>query len=102
MICIRWFKTKLNWWRSKRLADKLLRLKKPEPKKELPPPKKTWLDRIQEKFPTFRYVSTQRGGLNMPKRRPCPVCGKWSKRRNKTLGGADYHCPSHGLFFVSA
>jgi hypothetical protein len=37
---------------------------------------------------------------NMPKRQPCPVCKKPSKRGSKTLGGANYICPKHGPFFV--
>ncbi len=47
-----------------------------------------------------------RGGSNafpdMPKHQPCPRCQKQSKRESKTLGGANYVCPSHGKFFVRA
>jgi len=39
---------------------------------------------------------------DMPKYQPCPRCGKNSKRDNKTMGGANYLCPNHGVFFVKA
>lgn len=39
---------------------------------------------------------------NMPKYQPCPECGKPSKRVSKTLGGANYRCPTDGEFFVRA
>lgn len=52
--------------------------------------------------PMYRVVGTSRGGPNMPKRQPCPKCGKWSKRGAKTLGGAYYSCSTHGEFFVRA
>jgi len=76
------------------------------PEKEIadvkPPEKKpSWLERIRERK-RQRYVNTQLGGINMPKYQPCPLCGRGSKRREKTLGGANYHCPSHGIFFVRA
>lgn len=48
----------------------------------------------------YRMVRTSRGGINMPKKQPCPVCSSNSKRRDKTLGGANYRCPRHGSFFV--
>ena len=38
--------------------------------------------------------------LPMPKHQRCPMCRKWSNRVSKTLGGANYHCPNHGDFFV--
>lgn len=47
-----------------------------------------------------RKVVTSRGGPNMPKRQPCPVCGSWVKRDRKTVGGAYYVCPNDGEFFV--
>ena len=37
---------------------------------------------------------------DMPKHQLCPQCQKWSKRESKTLGGANYVCPTHGKFFV--
>jgi len=48
----------------------------------------------------YRMVRTSRGGINMPKRQPCPVCSSNSKRTGKTLGGANYRCSKHGFFFV--
>jgi len=48
----------------------------------------------------YRMVRTSRGGINMPKKQPCPVCSSNSKRIDKTLGGANYRCSKHGSFFV--
>ena len=36
----------------------------------------------------------------MPGHQYCPECHKWSKRIDKTVGGANYHCPNHGDFFA--
>jgi len=40
----------------------------------------------------------------MPGRQPCPYlnCGKGSKRDRKTLAGAYYQCPNHGMFLVKS
>ncbi|MBA7642564.1 hypothetical protein ES703_50259 [subsurface metagenome] len=57
------------------------------------PPRKWW------EFPV-RLVRTSRGGPNMPKYQPCPQCRARSKRQSKTLGGANYRCVKHGVFFV--
>jgi hypothetical protein len=40
--------------------------------------------------------------VNMPKRQPCPTHGGNCKRVNRTVGGAIYHCPRCGNFFVQA
>jgi len=37
-----------------------------------------------------RIILTSQGGPNMPKRQPCPQCGKWVKRGKKTESGAYY------------
>ena len=39
-----------------------------------------------------KYVSTRRGGPNMPKRQPCPLCRRMAKRVRKTVGGGHYYC----------
>lgn len=39
-----------------------------------------------------KYVSTRRGGPNMPKRQPCPKCHASVRRTRKTMGGAHYYC----------
>ena len=39
-----------------------------------------------------RVVNTSRGKFNMPKRQPCPDCGRWVKRSYKTADGAVYIC----------
>lgn len=68
--------------------DKILAtMEKEKPKKERPP---------------RRLVRTSRGGLDMPKYQPCPMCWRRSKRREKTLSGAHYRCPNHGIFLVKA
>jgi hypothetical protein len=74
----------------------------PETKAEEPQvvKRKTWLQKMLDRFPTFRLIDTSRGGLNMPKRQPCPDCHKWCQRRQKTMGGARYGCSVHGDFFV--
>ena len=80
-ICLRWLRSKL---RRKQVSAK-------EEK------------RTEEGFPKYRFRFPERpfwGLLNRPKRQRCPVCGKWSKREEKTMGGANYRCPKHGLFFV--
>ena len=87
------------WRRSKQVSAREGKSPEEVPIREK---RKTRLERIRERFPSFRFISTSLGGLNMPKRQPCPVCGKGSKRREKTMGGANYHCPRHGLFFVRA
>jgi len=63
---------------------------------------KTWLEKMREKFPHFRFVDTSLGGPNMPKYQPCPspACGVNRKRVSKTEGGANYRCVNHGDFFV--
>ena len=70
---------------------------KRKPKKEVvvkeKPPRKWWQVPV-------RVVRTSRGGLNMPKFQPCPQCHAGSKRYNKTMGGANYSCRTHGEFFV--
>jgi hypothetical protein len=38
--------------------------------------------------------------VKMPRYQPCPECKKGSRRVRKALGGANYHCPNHGDFFV--
>lgn len=38
----------------------------------------------------------------MPKRQPCPRCGKWSPRIDRTPGGARYGHRAHQPFFVYA
>ena len=38
------------------------------------------------------YPSTNRGGPNMPKRQPCPLCRRMAKRVRKTVGGGHYYC----------
>jgi hypothetical protein len=48
-----------------------------------------------------RAVDTRQGGPNMPRRQRCS-CGRWAKRKRKTMGGAYYKCPIHGEFFVRA
>lgn len=64
----------------------------PEPKKK--PPRKWW------EFP-YRLVNTSRGGLNMPKKQPCPEHHGLKKRTKKTLAGAFYWCNRcDGEFFV--
>ena len=37
---------------------------------------------------------------NAPKYQPCPQCHKQSKREEKLMGGANYRCIKHGVFFV--
>lgn len=61
-------------------------------------------ERWVERHPAGKSVSTKRGGLNMPKYQPCPLCRHRSKRLEKTLGGAHYHCPNpdHSNFLVRA
>gem|GEM_PF-3888603 len=39
-----------------------------------------------------QFVTTGRGGPNMPRYQPCPDCGRWVRRQNKTGAGADYYC----------
>jgi len=48
-----------------------------------------------------RPVDTHQGGPNMPRHQHCK-CGRWSKRKRKTAGGAYYKCRIHGDFFVRA
>lgn len=57
-------------------------------------PRKKWWH-----FP-LRFIETSRGGINMPKYQGCPDCVAHSKRVDKTLGGANYSCRTHGSFFV--
>ena len=38
--------------------------------------------------------------MDMPKYQKCPKCHKDSKREYKTMGGANYRCPTHGPFFI--
>jgi len=97
-ICFHWLQRLWGAWRRRKGYVKPL----PVVERKKPYTYKTRLERIRERWPGFRFVSTDRGGLNMPKYQPCPVCGKGSKRRNKTMGGADYCCPVHGVFFVRA
>jgi hypothetical protein len=79
----------------------------PPPEMRAEPPKvskpKSWFERMKDRFPSLRFIDTSYGGLNMPKRQPCPMCGKNCKRVMKTLGGAKYHCPKpdHGDFLVT-
>ena len=66
------------------------RLPKPSVKTEEKPekerPKRKWWQ-----FP-FRVISTDMGGLNMPKKQPCPIHGGQRKRENKSITGAWYYC----------
>ena len=48
-----------------------------------------------------RPVNTRQPGPNMPKSQPCPVGHGWKRRKEKTMGGANYHCWC-GDFFVRA
>jgi len=49
----------------------------------------------------YRYISTKRWGLNMPKSQPCKYHFGLKKRFSKTMGGALYRCNHcHGAFFV--
>lgn len=76
---------------------------KREPVKPPTRPPKTWLERMQEKFPGFRFIQTSRGGLNMPKYQYCPQCHGGARREAKTVGGANYRCRKCGFpFFVRA
>lgn len=53
--------------------------------------------------PRGRLVSTSRGGLNMPKKQPCPMGHGWKKRDSKTMGGAHCWCNTcQHHFFVKA
>lgn len=61
--------------------------------------KRSWLERLRKKFPTIRFISTKREGLNMPKFQRCPHCGTNSKRQEKALGGANYWCHQCQLSF---
>lgn len=61
---------------------------------------KTWLERMRERWPTFRFIRTAKGGLNMPVFQSCPACRAGSKRQNKTVSGAIYRCRHHGEFLV--
>lgn len=80
--------------------------KKAPPVPELEPApaqvKKSRDERWLERHSAKKLISTGRGGPNMPKYQPCPLCHHRSKRLEKTLGGARYHCPNpdHGNFFV--
>ncbi len=47
-----------------------------------------------------RFVSPTKEWRDMPKWQPCPTCRHEAKRTAKTLGGAHYHCPTHGTFLV--
>ena len=40
--------------------------------------------------------------VNMPKVQYCPDCNANSKRTSRTVNGANYHCRTHGDFFVRA
>lgn len=64
------------------------------PEEEKAKPSRKWWQ-----FP-FRMLDTNRGGINMPKRQPCPVCHSWGRRTDKLVGGANYRCSKHGEFFV--
>lgn len=61
---------------------------------------KSWMKRFLQMFPNAKTVKTSRGGLNMPKRQPCPSCRANSVRGEKLTGGANYRCRTHGEFFV--
>ena len=65
-----------------------------ETKEERKKPPRRWWD-----FP-FRMVNTSRGGIDMPRRQPCPECHSWVRRTEKLAGGANYLCSKHGEFFV--
>lgn len=64
------------------------------------PQERRWLSK--QLFKRFGWLSNpSRGGLNMPKHQPCPECGRRSKRKDKTIAGADYWCHNcSGGFFV--
>lgn len=65
-------------------------------------PGKTWLDKMRERFATFRFVDTSLGGLNMPKFQPCPEGHGQKKRDSKAAGGAYYWCNTcqHHFFML--
>ena len=63
--------------------------KPPEP----PEPKK------KSQLP-YRILRVRHEGADMPKRQPCPTCGVWRKRIEKTDMGAIYRCPKHGRWYV--
>lgn len=50
-----------------------------------------------------RLVTTRQPGPNMPKSQPCPQGHGWKRRKQKTMGGANYHCNTcRQDFFVRA
>lgn len=54
-----------------------------------------------KEIPKYRLVDTRSGGPNMPKYQPCSVHRVMGKRKQKTVGGAEYWCRRcHITFFV--
>ena len=71
--------------------------------KQLFSQKQRAITRHEKQEQELRYISTSRGGPNIPKRQPCPMEHGWKKRDSKTVGGAYYwcnRCQHH--FFVRA
>ena len=78
------------WTKIKPLFSKPAQPEKPvEPKRV-----KTWFDKLKEKFPSARFISTSAGGPNMPKRQPWAGLGTgvtrikrgFSLRQNREFG----------------
>ena len=69
---------------------------KPRINKEL----ETRIVEEMKKGKSVRLIRTSRGGPNMPKYQPCPVCHARAKRKFKTELGANYACRCGRAFFV--
>ena len=80
--------------------ERLVMDKEASPTPAPPPEEQRWLSR--KLFKRFgRFFDPSRGGLNMPKHQRCPDCSRRSKRKDKTMNGANYWCPGcHQSFFV--
>jgi hypothetical protein len=88
-----------------KIADLISRRLRREPSEPEPAPstplEKELGRKIQKRQELGRAVDTRHGGPNMPRRQRCS-CGRWAKRKRKTMGGAYYKCRIHGEFFVRA
>ena len=72
--------------------------RKPRVNKEL----ETRIVEEMKKRKPVRLISTRRGGPNMPRFQPCPICHAGAKRKFKAELGANYACRCGKAFFVGA
>jgi len=84
------------------LIPRWFRRQAPEPAHVMTPLEKKLAREIQKRQAIEgKPVNTRQGGPNMPKYQPC-TCGRWGRRKRKTMGGAYYKCSKHSEFFVRA